>query len=347
MCGIAGLFSSSPASDAAVSKFAHVWDYQELRGHDACGVLAVGVVGGKRHIYYSKFPVTCSKFVPYTIDVWRRHGFRPMYAIAHARAATHGPPEVNANNHPIVHVRDGLFAIVHNGVLSMNGICASKVSQTDTEELLCLIENTIKSGGELKEAYDKIRGSATFIAMQIDQSLDLKRFIVGKYINPLDRIEVDGGAMILGSVIPTHVAPSTTVRPGIYELVSGYRYESQENYYDYYRYFTAYYTYKPNDKEPAPPIADDGDRVDAGICFEECLMSVAEEFCDDYDIREVSPNDTYELTCKDGGKSATMTARVADRRIVDSKAMTKGKAMTKELRRCINKCAYYRLVEAV
>lgn len=340
MCGIAGLFSNSPASDAAVSKFAHVWDYQEVRGRDACGVLALGVAGGKRHIYYSKFPVPCSKFVPYTIDVWRRYGFRPIYAIAHARAATHGPPEENANNHPIVHVQDGLFAIVHNGVLSMNGICASKVSQTDTEELLCLIENTIKSNSELKEAYDKIRGSATFIAMQIDQSLDLKRFIVGKYINPLDRIEVDG-ATIFGSVIPTHIAPSTAVKPGIYELVSGYRYESQEN--DYYRYFTAYYTYKASDKdkEPAPAIADDGDRVDAGICFEECLMSVAEDFCDDYDIREVSPNDMYELTCKDGGKIMMMTVNAVDRRIVGSKAMTK------ELRRCINKCTYYRLVEAV
>jgi asparagine synthetase B (glutamine-hydrolysing) len=340
MCGIAGLFSTSPASDAVISKFAQVWDYQEIRGHDACGVLALGVVGDKRHIYYSKFPVTCSQFVPYTVDVWRRHGFRPIYAIAHARAATHGAPEINANNHPIVHVyADGLFAIVHNGVLSMN-VCASKISQTDTEDLLCLIENTVRSGAELKEAYDKIRGSATFMVMQI-QDLDLKRFIVGKYINPLDQAEVDG-AKIFGSVIPVHIAHSTTVKRGIYDLVSGYKHESQENYYDYYRYFTTYYSaYKANDdKEPAP-IVDGDDRVDADICFEECLVSVAEDFCEDYDIREISPQDTYELTCKHGGKSMVMTARFADRRIVGSKSMTK------ELRRCVNKCAYYRLVEAV
>ena len=340
MCGIAGLFSNSPASDAAVSKFAQVWDYQEIRGRDACGVLALGVMNGdKRHIYYSKFPVTCSKFVPYTIDVWRRHGFRPIYAIAHARAATHGAPEVNANNHPIVHVSaDGLFAIVHNGVLSMS-VCTSKVSQTDTEDLLCLVENTVRSGVELKEAYDKIRGSATFMVMQVDQSLDLKRFIVGKYINPLDKAEVDG-AMIFGSVIPVHITPSTTVKSGIYELISGYKHESSESYYDYYRYFTAY-TYKADSKEPAIAVADDDDRVDADICFEECLMSVAEDFCDDYDIREISPNGAYELTCKDGGKSTTLTVRVSDRRIVGSKSMTK------ELRRCINKCAYYRYIEAV
>jgi len=339
MCGIAGLFSSSPASDAAVGKFAQVWDYQEIRGHDACGVLALGVIGDKRHIYYSKFPVTCSKFVPYTIDVWRRHGFRPMYAIAHARAATHGSPEVNANNHPIVHATaDGLFAIVHNGVLSMNGTCTSKVSQTDTEDLLCLVEHTIRNGGELKDVYDKIRGSATFMVMQVDQNLDLKRFIVGKYINPLDKAEVDGAA-IFGSVIPVHIASSATVKPGIYELVSGYKYEAQENYYDYYRYFAAYY--KANDKEPAIAVADGDDRVDAGMCFEECLMSVAEDFCDDYDIREISPNDAYELTCKDGGKSTTLTVRFAERRIVGSKVMTK------ELRRCINGCAYYRYIEAV
>jgi len=350
MCGIAGLFSTSPASDMAITKFAQVWDYQELRGHDACGVLALGVIGDKRHVYYSKFPVTCSKFVPFTLDVWRRHGFRPIYAIAHARAATHGAPEVNANNHPITHAyADSLFAIVHNGVLSMNGICTSKVSQTDTEELLCLIENTIRSGGELKDVYDKIRGSATFMVMQIDPSLELRRFIVGKYINPLDRIEVDG-ATIFGSVIPTHIAPATTsatVKPGIYDLVSGYTHESNENYYDYYKYVTYYTaTYKPNDKESAPTITiadgdDSVDGVDAGMCFEDCLMSVAEDFCDDYDIRELSPNDIYELTCKDGGKSITLTARVADRRVIGSKRMTK------ELRRCINKCTYYQLAEAL
>jgi asparagine synthetase B (glutamine-hydrolysing) len=343
MCGIAGLFSNSPASDAVVSKFAQVWDYQEIRGHDACGVLALGVIGDKRHVYYSKFPVTCSRLTQYTIDVWRRHGFRPMYAIAHARAATHGAPEINANNHPIVRIEnDMVYAIVHNGVLSMNGICTSKASQTDTEELLCLVENAIRSGSELKEIYDKIRGSATFMVMQIDQSLELRRFIVGKYINPLDRIEVDG-AVIFGSVIPTHIASAATVKPGIYELISGYKYETNDNYYDYYKY-VMYYTYnmyKPNDKEPTITVADGDDSVDASICFEECLMSVAEDFCDDYDIREISPNDTYEITCKDGGKSTTLTARIVDRRIVGSKVMTK------ELRRCINKCAYYRLVEAV
>jgi asparagine synthetase B (glutamine-hydrolysing) len=344
MCGIAGLFSTSPVTDAVLSKFAQVWSYQEIRGHDACGILALGVIGDKRHVYYSKFPVTCSKFVPFTLDVWRRHGFRPIYAIAHARAATHGPPEVNVNNHPITHVyADTLFAIVHNGVLSMNGMCTSKVSQTDTEELLCLIENTIRSGGELKEVYDKIRGSATFMAMHIDQSLELRRFVVGKYINPLDKIEVDG-SVIFGSVIPTHIASSVTVKSGIYELISGYAYESNDGYYDYYKYVTyyTYNTYKPNDKKTAPAvtIVDDDDSVDVDTCFEDCLMSVADNFCSDYNIRELS-NGEYELTCKRDGKAIITTARIADRRVIGSKHMTKA------LRRCMNECTRDRAIEAL
>lgn len=105
----------------------------EYMGKDATGIAFIGDNG----IQFTKSPGKASDLV--------NDGFEDKIApyvansniiLLHTRAATHGKPENNNNNHPIFGNR---YVLVHNGVVHLNEKFKA-VGETDSEQLLRSIE---------------------------------------------------------------------------------------------------------------------------------------------------------------------------------------------------------------
>lgn len=150
MCGIAGWFcygNNRVTKEELKKMFVNL----EVRGVDATGV--AWDTGSSFFILRS--PKKASEFVKLSdfnkdIDqiVSSKWGF------CHTRAATHGNPQNNLNNHPIMNEK-GL--IVHNGVVNFRGQKIAAKGETDTEQLLL----NIQKNGWVKALGDYY-GSASF-----------------------------------------------------------------------------------------------------------------------------------------------------------------------------------------
>jgi predicted glutamine amidotransferase len=216
MCGISILYNPN-GSQAAVKQFMEAWMYQEHRGRDATGIFAVTNKG----VLYAKAPVPASEFVPIVRDYVQRHGLVLYYALGHARAATHGSPMINKNNHPIVRrIGDEVHAVIHNGIIHAS-VCDSKITETDTEELLCALMRYSSMGlSELANSVaSSISGSYAFGYIKSDNS-GVKRFIVGRVVSPLEEVEVDG-ARLFASVLPHTVKGKQIANGTFIDLFSG------------------------------------------------------------------------------------------------------------------------------
>jgi predicted glutamine amidotransferase len=253
MCGISILYNPN-GSQTAVKQFMEAWMYQEHRGRDASGIFAVTNKG----VLYAKAPVPASEFVPIVRDYVQRHGLVLYYALGHARAATHGSPLVNKNNHPIVRRADGeVHALIHNGVIHAS-VCDSKITETDTEELLCALMRYSSLGlSELaNNVASSISGSYAFGYIKADDS-GVKRFVVGRAVSPLEEVEVDG-ARLFASVLPhtvkgKQIANGTFIDPLSGESVAIERLASYSYYVpgSSYRLLTDYIEVKDSDVKPS------------------------------------------------------------------------------------------------
>jgi len=187
VCGISGIYvvGDKPPSWETIQTFCDAWRIQYVRGVDATGIFAIVDQGGVRKLFYAKAPLPAYEYVPYVCEYWRQRDIRPLYAIAHARAATHGSPLHNVNNHPIVHIHGNTVnALVHNGVVH-DRVCPpdDTVSETDTEHILCKLERT--PFNELTA----VTGSAAILYMSVDVSSgipELKHYIVYRQTSPLE-----------------------------------------------------------------------------------------------------------------------------------------------------------------
>jgi len=142
MCGIAGFFFFKKADRDLVRS--HFKDL-EVRGEDAAGI---AIIQRNWRITIMKKPEKPSKFIN-QVRLPKAFGY-----ILHARAATHGDPRNNSNNHPIEGQRG---FIVHNGIVSGEMPRQwRRRSETDTEILLAHIET------EGWKGIEKVRGSAAF-----------------------------------------------------------------------------------------------------------------------------------------------------------------------------------------
>lgn len=166
MCGILG-YSGEPAEDQWGETYRlleSLFLASEPRGRHATGFVAKTqpykrpTSGG---IFLDKRPVAASAFVGNLS--WRSLRRRRCTAvIGHVRWATHGPPEVNANNHPHRGRRD--LYLVHNGVLTdYQHLCERKGlmlrTDCDSEAILRVVESSRTPTSGLSAALQGFRGS--------------------------------------------------------------------------------------------------------------------------------------------------------------------------------------------
>ena len=144
MCGIGGYYRSSNnknTSNRMKPAIRNLWDNLQERGLDASGI-AYESPTGTRSIKRDR-----PSFEMSTLGTNLAFGMNrtPRWVMLHTRAATHGKPELNRNNHPLM--AKGL-ALCHNGVvynkeevLDRYNIPAKR--EVDTEAILV----ALKKGG--------------------------------------------------------------------------------------------------------------------------------------------------------------------------------------------------------
>jgi glucosamine--fructose-6-phosphate aminotransferase (isomerizing) len=149
MCGIVGII----AKDAVAPRLVHSLMRLEYRGYDSCGVAVISDHG-----------IEVRKDIGGVTEVAERQKLvltRGNIGIAHTRWATHGGVS-RENAHPHLSC-DGNFAIVHNGIISNYHTLKTDLiqrghhfsSETDTEVLAHLLEETFLPGASLEEAFIK------------------------------------------------------------------------------------------------------------------------------------------------------------------------------------------------
>lgn len=144
MCGIVGYLGEQDAFPLLIKGLKRL----EYRGYDSAGIAVLGDDGTLEH-YRRKGKV----------DDLLTHmeGTQPSgrIGIGHTRWATHGPPN-DVNAHP--HLSgDGQLALIHNGIIenyhslkeTLEARGHSFYSDTDTEVLVHLIEEIMKSSEDL------------------------------------------------------------------------------------------------------------------------------------------------------------------------------------------------------
>lgn len=148
MCGIAGWISADNIS-GKVAKVGLLGI--EHRGKDATGYYTKYL---DRKESFRKGPITASLFCEAYLP--KRFG---NVTILHTRAKTHGEPDDNNNNHPVVSEN---YTLVHNGVVNTTPriLDYNYKGQVDTEIIVSYLE---RKG--LKEGLEEIRGSAAIAFM--------------------------------------------------------------------------------------------------------------------------------------------------------------------------------------
>jgi glucosamine--fructose-6-phosphate aminotransferase (isomerizing) len=191
MCGIIGVIGRDNASDLLLDGLRRL----EYRGYDSAGIATL--MNGKieRRRAPGKIVNLAAKLAaePLTGTI----------GIAHTRWATHGVPnEANAHPHS-----NGQVAVVHNGIIENFQELKSELvgkgykfeSDTDTEVLVHLITEAIKSTPKIEDALQKVFSrleGAFALAVLIAARPDL---IVGARKGPPMAVGYGDNAMYIGS----------------------------------------------------------------------------------------------------------------------------------------------------
>ena len=134
MCGISG-YISNKNNPLGWDKIQKLWLSIENRGKDASGV---AWSNGDYYINILKGNMSISEFIKSPEVLAHRESIEnSKMVMLHTRAATHGSPTDNNNNHPIF---NGRGVLIHNGIVKTKrqykgkGIC-------DSEQLMLAIQN--------------------------------------------------------------------------------------------------------------------------------------------------------------------------------------------------------------
>ena len=142
MCGIAGYIGCNVNSKDITKALLRL----KRRGTDATGM----AWHAKGHTYVLKSPMKADDFLRCgSVKKELSDAVKSPWCLLHTRAATHGDPKNNLNNHPIYNEK-GL--IIHNGIVFPESVLPAQ-GQTDTEQILLYIQEYGWKGLE------KVRGS--------------------------------------------------------------------------------------------------------------------------------------------------------------------------------------------
>ena len=142
MCGIGGYYQTGNTNNApkwAKPALRKMWDTLQSRGSDASGI-AYESPTGIRHYKTDKPAFELSGL---SMSLAFGMNRTPRWVMFHTRASTHGKPEENRNNHPLMGSR---IALCHNGVVYNKDSVLSKYNVTakrgvDTEAILVALKN--------------------------------------------------------------------------------------------------------------------------------------------------------------------------------------------------------------
>lgn len=180
MCGIVGIVGK----DGIAPLLAQSLSRLEYRGYDSCGVATLNSVG-----------VEVRKDIGPVDEVASRLGFAAAHGgvgIGHTRWATHGGV-TRANAHPHLSC-DGSFAVAHNGIIANHEALRTELkerghrfsSETDTEVLAHILEETYRGAASVEEAFVRALGrlEGTFAVAMIS-SHDARRIFCAREKSPL------------------------------------------------------------------------------------------------------------------------------------------------------------------
>ena len=142
MCGIGGYYQTGNTENApqwAKQALRTMWNNLQSRGSDASGI-AYESPTGIRHYKTDKPAFELSGL---SMSLAFGMNRTPRWVMLHTRASTHGRPEENRNNHPLMGSK---MALCHNGVVYNKDNVLSKFNATakrevDTEAILVALKN--------------------------------------------------------------------------------------------------------------------------------------------------------------------------------------------------------------
>ena len=140
-------------------------------------------------------------------------------AMGHTRWATHGAP-TDRNAHPHLDCA-GRIAVIHNGIIenhqalraSLEKQGHTMMSDTDTECVAHLIEDTAREGGSLPDAVRRAVADLEGAYSLVVCSLDDPEVLVGVKVSSPLIVGVGDGETMLASDIPAVLERTTTVIP--------------------------------------------------------------------------------------------------------------------------------------
>lgn len=172
MCGIFGIYSYGHLIEN-ISEIMETLAVASIgRGIDATGVAYINPENNKIDIIKHPIPAYGFDFSEIPADT--------KIVIGHVRAATHGSPHKNINNHPFLG-KDGSFALAHNGIISSTEQTPKTEIETDSYKAVQLLEKY----KNLKDVCERVIGSFTFEVLYSDQTLE-----IAKHISPVHIVHI-------------------------------------------------------------------------------------------------------------------------------------------------------------
>lgn len=191
MCGIAGYYTFPGARVPSRELVLSMLDEIEYRGMDATGCAWRKRAGDARIETYKR-AVTASRFVR-TAQFRAMLKSRPQVLLMHTRQATHGKPEIDANNHPIIHKAGPV--LIHNGVVY--GADVNRTAADGTVDSFKIAERLAHQW--TPEIVGDLSGYAAIAALDFRHPGEM---ILARDSAPLVLCERDG-VLYFGSVLPS------------------------------------------------------------------------------------------------------------------------------------------------
>jgi glucosamine--fructose-6-phosphate aminotransferase (isomerizing) len=207
MCGIVGYVGPDEALPIVLEGLRRL----EYRGYDSAGVAVLnsglGVV--KR----------AGKLAELEAALAADPGPAGSVGMGHTRWATHGAP-TDRNAHPHLDCA-GRIAVIHNGIIenhqalrvSLEKHGHTFLSDTDTECVAHLIEDTMRDGGSLADVVRRAVGDLEGAYSLVVCALDDPDVLVGVKVSSPLIVGVGDGETMLASDIPAVLERTTTVIP--------------------------------------------------------------------------------------------------------------------------------------